>query len=407
MPQAAPRDPIYRRRHYSAELIEQCVRWYLTYRLSYRDLAAMMAEREVTVSHTTIMRWVRHYVPEYERRWSRFSKPTDSSWRMDETSVSVGGRWNYLYRAVDRKGKSVHSLLREDRTIGSAQEFFRQAVKVKGSPWPEKINLDGNAASHLGLRLLEEEDPRWRSVTVRARRYLNNVIEQDHRAIKQRSRPMLGLKSFHTAAVTFSGIELAHRIRKRQFAVAYERNGRALSLKDLWDQALSGRSFSDSLDISPPPLMHQISRRSPPRRRARRGRNGVVRFQREGCPSETACTFRSCPRVVGTGITAIALKVGRSSFPWDAIRTSRSRAPGRDATQRGTCLKQASIPAAGSRRCVESMSILSDQIARKPSYQNDSVRPGAVVPHIALVARKLPLARRGNISKASWRNKGK
>jgi transposase-like protein len=91
MPQAASRDPIYRRRRYSAQLIEQRARWYLTYRLSYRDLAAMMAERKVTVSHTTIMRWVRHYVPEYERRWSRFSKPTHSSWRVDETSVSVGG----------------------------------------------------------------------------------------------------------------------------------------------------------------------------------------------------------------------------------------------------------------------------------------------------------------------------
>jgi transposase-like protein len=277
---AASRDPIYRRRRYSPQLIEQCVRWYLTYRLSYRDLAAMMAEREVIVSHTTIMRWVRHYVPEYERRWSRFSKPTHASWRMDETSVSVGGRWNYLYRAVDRYGKSVHSLLRVDRTIGSAQEFFRQAVKVPGSPWPERINLDGNAASYLGLRLLGEEDSRWQHVKVRARRYLNNVIEQDHRAIKQRSRAMLGLKSFHTAVVTFSGIELAHRIRKRQFALAYERSGRALSLKELWDQALSGKSFSEGLDSSPPPLMHQISRRAPPRPRGRRGRNGVVRYRR-------------------------------------------------------------------------------------------------------------------------------
>jgi transposase-like protein len=280
MPQATSRDPIYRRRRYSAQLIEQCVRWYLTYRLSYRDLAAMMAEREVTVSHTTIMRWVRHYVPEYERRWSRFSKPTHSSWRMDETSVSVGGRWKYLYRAVDRNGKSVHSLLREDRTIGSAQEFFRQAVKIPGSAWPEKINLDGNAASHLGLRLLAEEDARWRSVTVRARRYLNNVVEQDHRAIKQRTRSMLGLKSFPTAAVTFSGIELAHRIRKRQFNLAYERAGRALSLKDLWDQAVSGKGFSDNRDNPPPPLMHQISRRSRPRLRARGGKSGLVRYRR-------------------------------------------------------------------------------------------------------------------------------
>jgi DDE domain/Arm DNA-binding domain len=199
---------------------------------------------------------------------------------MDETSVSVRGRWNYLYRAVDRYGKSVHSLLREDRTIGSAQEFFRQAVKVKGSPWPEKINLDGNAASHLGLRLLGDEDPRWRSVRVRARRYLNNVVEQDHRAIKQRSAPMLELKSFHTAAVTFLGLELAHRIRKRQFTLAYSRNGHALSLKDLWDQALSGENLSHSLDTSPPPLMHRISRRARPRLRARRDSNGVVRYRR-------------------------------------------------------------------------------------------------------------------------------
>ena len=256
MPKAASRDAIYRRRRYAPELIEQCVRWYLTYRLSYRDLTAMMAEREVSVSHTTIIRGCAVTYQSYERRWPRFSKPTQSSWRMDETSVAVRGRWNYLYRAVHCNGKSVHSLLREDRTIGSAPEFFRQAVKAPGSPWPQKINLDGNAASHLGLRLLGEEDSRWRSVQVRARRYLNNIVEQDHRAIKQRSRPMLGLKSFRTAAVTFSGIELAHRIRKRQFTLAYERKGRALSLKDLWDQALSGKRVSHSLDTSPTPLMH-------------------------------------------------------------------------------------------------------------------------------------------------------
>jgi len=105
--------------------------------------------------------------------------------------------WNYLYRAVDRDGKSVHSLLSESRAIESAQEFFRQAVKVKGS-WPEKINLDGNVASHRGLRLLGKEDSRWQSVTVRARRYLNDIIEQD------RSSKCQGGQSAH-AAVTRSG----------------------------------------------------------------------------------------------------------------------------------------------------------------------------------------------------------
>jgi transposase-like protein len=162
MPRAAARDLNYYRRRYAPDVIELCVRWYLTYRLSYRDLAAMMAERNVAVTHTSNMRWVHRFVPEFERRWARFAKPASSSWRMDETNVSVRGRWHYLYRAVDRNGKSVHSLLCEDRTIDSAQAFFRQAVA--GSGWPQKINLDGNAATHRALRLLAEEDARWRSV---------------------------------------------------------------------------------------------------------------------------------------------------------------------------------------------------------------------------------------------------
>jgi transposase-like protein len=131
-PQAAARDPIYYRRRYTAEIIEQCVRWYLTYRLSYRDLSAMMAERDVVVSHTSIMRWVQRYMPEFERRWARFARPTNPSWRMDETAASVKGRSNYLYRAVDNDGKSVHSLLCKDRTVGSAQAFFARQSRCPG-----------------------------------------------------------------------------------------------------------------------------------------------------------------------------------------------------------------------------------------------------------------------------------
>ena len=281
MPCAASRDPIYYRRRYTPEVIELCVRWYLTYRLSYRDLSQMMAERGISVSHTTILRWVQRYVPEFERRWARFSLPTNSSWRVDETSVPVQGRWNYLYRAVDRNGKSVHSLLSESRTIESAREFFRQAVRVTGS-WPEKINLDGNIASHRALRLLSKEDSRWQSVTVRARRYLNNIIEQDHRVVKQRCASMLALKSFRTAEITFSGIELAHRIHKRQFAVAYEQEGRALSLKQLWDQALSSTIQPRRVEkTTPPPLTHQNSiSRSHPLVNRRHPRRTFVRYAR-------------------------------------------------------------------------------------------------------------------------------
>jgi hypothetical protein len=123
MTKAIKRDPIYRRRRFPAETIELCVRWYITYRLSYRDLIEMMAERGITVSHTTILRWVSRYVPEFEKRWARYARPVDFSWRVDETAVSVRGGKHYLYRAVDRHGKSVDHLLFADRSREAAWRF--------------------------------------------------------------------------------------------------------------------------------------------------------------------------------------------------------------------------------------------------------------------------------------------
>ena len=273
------RDPIYRRRRFSAETIELCVRWYITYRLSYRDLAAMMAEREIAVSHTTVMRWVLRYVPEYERRWARFTRPPGSSWRMDETAVSVRGGRHYLYRAVDREGKSVASLLCHNRSMESAQAFFRSAVAQDGVPWPDKINVDGNKATHRGLRLLGKEDCRWQAVEIRARRYLNNVIEQDHRAIKQRCASMLGLKSFRSAAIILAGVELAHRIRKGQHSLPVERDERASSLKELWDRALSPMGTSDTQAGGCSASMHQISEAD--RHSQMNARLGDVRYPRK------------------------------------------------------------------------------------------------------------------------------
>jgi transposase-like protein len=262
MTQPIERDPIYRGRRFHTETIELCVRWYITYRLSYRDLVAMMAERGIVVSHTTIMRWVLRYVPEYEKRWARYARPVNSSWRMDETAVAVRRGRHYLYRAADKHGKSVGSLLRADRGMDAAKAFFRKATAANHFRWPTTVNLDGNAASHRALRLLANEDPKWKSVEVRCCRYLNNIIEQDHRAIKRRCAAMLGLKSFRTAAITFSGIELANRIRKEQFSV--ERGGPCgiWSLKQLWDRALAPSSRLDASQCGAPsarPPMHQNS----------------------------------------------------------------------------------------------------------------------------------------------------
>ena len=158
--------------------------------------------------------------------------------RMDETAVSVRGGAHYLYRAVDKHGKTVDSLLCTDRSESAARAFFGKALKTNQNRRPRKVNLDGNAATHRALRLLRQENPVWRPVVVRSCRYLNNIVEQDHRAIKSRCASMLALKSYRTAAITLAGVELAHRIRKRQFSFGRSRPSRFCSLKQLWTQAL-------------------------------------------------------------------------------------------------------------------------------------------------------------------------
>src|ERR1019366_1428635 len=212
------RDPIYRKRAFDADIIELCVRWYITYRLSYRDLVEMMAERGVQVAHSTILRWVMRYVPEFEKRWNRFSRFVGTSWRVDETYISIKAKWHYLYRAVDKHGKTVDFLLRRDRGIHAAQAFFRKALASNAPRVPRKVTLDGHVPTRRALWLLRREHPCWRNLKVRTCKYLNNIVEQDHRAIKRRCASMAGCKSFANAAITIAGIELAHRIRKGQFS---------------------------------------------------------------------------------------------------------------------------------------------------------------------------------------------
>ena len=152
------------------------------------------------------------------KRWQRYARPVGTSWRCDETYIRIKGRWGHLYRAVDREGQTVDFFLSEYRDIAAAKRFFAQAIEKRGIP--QKITLDGYAAAHIAVGELQEEAILPAKLLVRTNRYLNNMIEQDHKRVKQRVRPILGFKRFAHATTTISGIELIHQIKKGQFDIS-------------------------------------------------------------------------------------------------------------------------------------------------------------------------------------------
>ncbi len=208
----------FKGRHFNHEIITLCVRWYVTYKLSYRDLVEMMAERQVEVAHTTILRWMQRYVPEFVNRWQPYARSVGTSWRIDETYTKVRGKWVYLYRGVDREGRTIDFFLSERRDIAVAKQFLLQAIEKRGVP--QKIALDGDAASHEAIAELQKEQVLPAKLDVCTTRYLNNLIEQDHRRVKKRVRPMLGFQHCDHAAITLAGIELIHQIKKKQFDIS-------------------------------------------------------------------------------------------------------------------------------------------------------------------------------------------
>jgi transposase-like protein len=175
----------------------------------------MMAERGVDVSHTTILRWVQCYVPEFERRWRRYARPVGTSWRVDETYIRVRGRWTYLYRAVERHGLTIDFLPGERRDTAAARRFLTRAVERHGALG--RMTLDGYPATHAAVAELKASGVIRPETKVWTSKYLNNLVEQDHRRVKQRVYPLLGFKRFRNATIAITGIEPAQKIRKGQF----------------------------------------------------------------------------------------------------------------------------------------------------------------------------------------------
>jgi putative transposase len=198
--------------HFPQDIILPCVRWYMAYPLSYRHVEELMAERGVSVDHATINRWVLKYSPQLEEVFHHRKRPVGNSWRMDETYIRVKGKWCYLYRAVDKHGQTIDFLLTGQRDQEAALRFLTKAIRRHGVP--EKITIDGSDANEAAIKRYNEEH--GTAIEIRQIKYLNNLVEQDHRAVKRITRPMLGFKSFAAAQNTLVGIELMHMIKKRQ-----------------------------------------------------------------------------------------------------------------------------------------------------------------------------------------------
>jgi putative transposase len=203
---------VVQRMHYPLDVMLVCVRWYSAYPLSFRQIEEIMAERGVFVDHSTLHRWSIKMLPVLAAAFRRRKRPVGRSWRMDETYVKINGQWKYLYRAVDRDGHTVDFLLRAKRDHAAARAFFERAMDLHGVP--EKITIDKSGANTAAIMSMQADS--GLPIEMRQSKYLNNLIEQDHRAVKRITRPMLGFKTFRCARILLAGIETMHMIRKGQ-----------------------------------------------------------------------------------------------------------------------------------------------------------------------------------------------
>ena len=206
----------FKGRHFTSEVILWALRWYLAFPISYRDLAAMLSDRGVTVDHTTLFRWVQAYATKLEQRVRRHLRPCTGSWRVDETHIKVKGVWTYLYRAVNSLGQTIDFLLSARRDSSAAKRFFRKALAQPHTVSPRTITVDKNAAYPRAVADMKRAGELWCFSRLRQCKYLNNIVEQDHCRIKRLVRPRLGFGGLSTARATLAGYEAMAMIRKRQ-----------------------------------------------------------------------------------------------------------------------------------------------------------------------------------------------
>ena len=199
-------------KHFHADIILLNVRWYLAYPLSYRNLEEMMDDRGINIDHTSIYRWVQEYSPNLVKNFNKRKRPVAGSWRMDETYIKVRGKWKYLYRAVDKQGKTVDFMLSSKRDASAAASFLCRAIGNNGVP--DKINIDKSGANTAGINLYNHIEST--SIEIRRCKYLNNIVEGDHFGLKRTLTSVTGFKRMKSAKNSIYGAEVIRMIRKDQ-----------------------------------------------------------------------------------------------------------------------------------------------------------------------------------------------
>ena len=220
---------MFKHHRYPRIIILQAVYYKLRFTLSYRDVEELLLIRGVKVDHSTIQRWVFKFSPLIEANMHRRKRKVNNSWRMDETYIKVGGKDHYLYRAVDKYGDTIDFLLTKRRMKGSAQKFLNKAIGNNGKP--RVINIDKSGANKEGIRTFNKRN--FKKIRWRQCKYLNNIVEQDHRNIKRRIAINTGFKEFESAQRTLAGIETVNIIRKNQIE-----NPKATAFKTFYSLAV-------------------------------------------------------------------------------------------------------------------------------------------------------------------------